>query len=88
MSALMTAFQHRRTCWFDVEARHRMGDPIYILREARAEEFKRYQEQVEEALNAITARAYTLAGADMTRATPLPRPPRAGQSQNYYDQWK
>lgn len=65
-----------------------MGDPIYIPREARAEEFQRYQKQVEAAINDVTARAYALAGADMTRATPLVSPPRAGQSQSYYDQWK
>ena len=65
-----------------------MGDPIYIPREARAEEFQRYQRRVEAAINDVTARAYALAGVDMTRATPLVRPPRAGQSQSYYDQWK
>lgn len=65
-----------------------MGDPIYIPSDARAEDLKRYQGQVEAAMNAVTARAYALAGADMTRATPVARPPRAGQSQDYYDQWK
>jgi 3-deoxy-D-manno-octulosonic-acid transferase len=65
-----------------------MGDPIYIPREARAEELQRYQKQVEAAINDVTARAYALAGADMTRATPLVSPPRAGQSQSYYDQLK
>ena len=65
-----------------------MGDPIYIPREARAEEFQRYQKQVEAAINDVTARAYALAGADMTRATPIGHPARDGQSQSYYDQWK
>lgn len=65
-----------------------MGDPIYIPQDARAEEFKGYQKQVEAAINDVTARAYALADADMTRATPLARPPRADQSQTYYEQWK
>jgi 3-deoxy-D-manno-octulosonic-acid transferase len=60
-----------------------MGDPIYVPREARAEEFQRYQKQVEAAINDVTARAYALAGADMTRATPLGQPARDGQSQSY-----
>src|SRR6187397_2163016 len=55
--------------------------------QARAEEFQRYQKQVEAAINDVTARAYALAGADMTRATPLGHPARDGQSQSYYDQW-
>jgi len=65
-----------------------MGDPIYVPREARAEEFQRYQKQVETAINDVTKRAYALVGADMTRATPIARPAREGQSQRYYDQWK
>jgi 3-deoxy-D-manno-octulosonic-acid transferase len=65
-----------------------MGDPIYIPPEARAEEFKRYQKGVEVAINDVTTRAYALAGADITRATPLPCAPRADQSQSYYDRWK
>jgi 3-deoxy-D-manno-octulosonic-acid transferase len=65
-----------------------MGDPIHIPSDARADQFMGYQKQVEAAINDVTARAYALAGADMTRATPLVRPPRAGQSQSYYDQWK
>jgi len=64
-----------------------MGDPIYVPQEARAEEFPRYQKQVETAINDATTRAYALAGADMTRATPVLRPARDGQSQSYYDQW-
>jgi 3-deoxy-D-manno-octulosonic-acid transferase len=65
-----------------------MGDPIYIPREARADEFKGYQKEVEMAINDVTTRAYALAGADITRATPLPCPPRADQSRSYYNQWK
>src|SRR4029078_2297790 len=64
-----------------------MGDPIYVPQQARAEEFPRYQKQVETAINDATTRAYALAGADMTRATPVLRPARDGQSQSYYDQW-
>ena len=48
-----------------------MGDPIHVPREIRAEEFEGYQKQVEAAINDVTARAYALAGADMTRATPV-----------------
>jgi 3-deoxy-D-manno-octulosonic-acid transferase len=48
-----------------------MGDPIYVPREAGAPEFESYQKLVEAALDDVTAKAYALAGADMTRATPL-----------------
>jgi len=65
-----------------------MGPPIYVPSDIRAEDFKRYQRQVEAAFNEVTARAYALAGADMTRATPPERAPRGGQSQSYYDQFK
>ena len=47
-----------------------MGDPIYVPREAGAPEFESYQKIVEAALDDVTAKAYALAGADMTRATP------------------
>ena len=47
-----------------------MGDPIYVPREARAAELETYRKIVEAALNDVTAKAYALAGADMTRATP------------------
>jgi 3-deoxy-D-manno-octulosonic-acid transferase len=50
-----------------------MGDPIYVPREAGAPEFERYQKLVEAALDDVTAKAYALAGADMTRATPRSR---------------
>ena len=65
-----------------------MGPPIYVPSDIRAEDFKRYQKQVEAAFNEVTARAYALAGADMTRATPPEWAPRGGQSQSYYDQFK
>ena len=47
-----------------------MGDAIYVPREAGAQELAIYQQRVEAALNETTARAYALAGADVTRATP------------------
>ena len=57
-----------------------MGDPIYIPREAYVAEFERYQKQVEAAINDVTARAYALAGADKTRATPAVRTSRWAKS--------
>jgi 3-deoxy-D-manno-octulosonic-acid transferase len=50
-----------------------MGEPIQVPREASPEQLETYRSRVEAALNEVTARAYKLAGADMTRATPLPR---------------
>jgi 3-deoxy-D-manno-octulosonic-acid transferase len=47
-----------------------VGDAIYVPREAGAQELAIYRQRVEAALNETTARAYALAGADMTRATP------------------
>jgi 3-deoxy-D-manno-octulosonic-acid transferase len=47
-----------------------MGDPIYVPREAGVRELEIYRQRVEAALNETTAKAYDLAGADMTRATP------------------
>jgi 3-deoxy-D-manno-octulosonic-acid transferase len=47
-----------------------MGDPIEVPRDAGARELENYRQPVEAALDAITAKAYALAGADMTRATP------------------
>ena len=49
-----------------------MGEPIYVPREAGPEELELYRKRVEAALNEVTAKAYALAGADMTRATPKP----------------
>ena len=57
-----------------------MGDPIHVPREARPAELEVYRKRVEEALNDVTAKAYRLAGADMTRATPVPRPARSSPS--------
>jgi 3-deoxy-D-manno-octulosonic-acid transferase len=48
-----------------------MGDRIEVPREADARELEVYRQRVEAALNETTAKAYDLAGADMTRATPL-----------------
>jgi 3-deoxy-D-manno-octulosonic-acid transferase len=50
-----------------------MGDPIEVPREANVRELEVYRQRVEAALNEATARAYDLAGADMTRATPVPK---------------
>jgi 3-deoxy-D-manno-octulosonic-acid transferase len=47
-----------------------MGDAIYVPREAGARELEIHRQNVEAALNETTARAYALAGADMTRAIP------------------
>jgi len=57
-----------------------MGDPIHVPREAGPAELEVYRKCVEEALNDVTAKAYRLAGADMTRATPVPRPARSSPS--------
>jgi 3-deoxy-D-manno-octulosonic-acid transferase len=47
-----------------------MGDPIHVPPEASREVLEDYRKRVEAALNETTAKAYALAGADMTRATP------------------
>ena len=47
-----------------------MGDPLHVPSEAGVRELEIYRQQVEASLNETTARAYELAGADMTRATP------------------
>jgi len=57
-----------------------MGDPIHVPREAGPAELEVYRKRVEAALNETTAKAYALAGADMTRATPVPRPAPSSQS--------
>jgi len=49
-----------------------MGDPIHVPREAGPAELEVYRKRVEAALNEVTARAYAVAGADMTRAPPKP----------------
>ncbi len=57
-----------------------MGEPIHVPADAGPAVLETYRQRVEAALNEVTARAYKLAGADMTRATPLPRPARSAQS--------
>jgi 3-deoxy-D-manno-octulosonic-acid transferase len=47
-----------------------MGDPISVPPDANVREMEIYRQRVEAALNETTAKAYALAGADMTRATP------------------
>ncbi|MEZ5828646.1 MAG: lysophospholipid acyltransferase family protein [Hyphomicrobiales bacterium] len=50
-----------------------MGDPIYVPPDVSGEVLEQYRQQVEDALNATTEKAYALAGADPARATPKPR---------------
>ena len=50
-----------------------MGDPIRVPQDASREVLEKSRQEVEAALNAVTAKAYALAGADMTRATPVPK---------------
>jgi 3-deoxy-D-manno-octulosonic-acid transferase len=50
-----------------------MGDPISVPADASREQLEKSRQEVEAALNAVTAKAYALAGADMTRATPVPK---------------
>jgi 3-deoxy-D-manno-octulosonic-acid transferase len=57
-----------------------MGEPIQVPTDAGPAVLETYRQKVEAALNEVTARAYKLAGADMTRATPLPRPARSSPS--------
>jgi 3-deoxy-D-manno-octulosonic-acid transferase len=47
-----------------------VGAPIYVPRDASAEEIAAAQLAVEQGLDAATAKAYALAGADPDRATP------------------
>ncbi|MGQ0457838.1 MAG: glycosyltransferase N-terminal domain-containing protein [Hyphomicrobium sp.] len=47
------------------------GDPIVVPRDADAKTMEQKRVELETALNAATAKAYALAGADQTRATPL-----------------
>jgi len=47
-----------------------MGDPIHVPSDAGPAVLETYRQRVEVALNEVTAKAYALAGADMTRATP------------------
>lgn len=48
-----------------------MGEPVYVPRDADAATLECLRGDVETALNAAMARAYEMAGADITRATPL-----------------
>jgi 3-deoxy-D-manno-octulosonic-acid transferase len=47
-----------------------MGDPIFVPETAEREELETYRRRVEAAMDETTARAYALARADATRATP------------------
>ena len=47
-----------------------MGNPIRVPQDASREVLEKSRQEVEAALNAVTAKAYALAGADMTRAIP------------------
>src|SRR5258705_5143421 len=43
-----------------------VGDPIFVARDAKAEELERWRQRVEGALNNVTRQAYAQVGADMT----------------------
>jgi len=47
-----------------------VGEPIYVGRDDDEEALERARRKVQESLNAVTARAYELVGADPARATP------------------
>jgi 3-deoxy-D-manno-octulosonic-acid transferase len=49
------------------------GDPISVPANASREQLETSRQEVEAALNAATAKAYALASADPTRATPVPK---------------
>lgn len=65
------------------------GDPIFVPREASATELEAIRLKVETDLNRVTRRAYDLAGADLSRATPrsadltIP-PPKLGAALRSY----
>jgi 3-deoxy-D-manno-octulosonic-acid transferase len=46
-----------------------VGDPIHVAADADEEELEAARDELERSLNEITARAYELAGADLTRIT-------------------
>ncbi len=46
-------------------------EPIHVPRDADAETLEALRHKLETSLNTLTARAYSLAGADLKRATPL-----------------
>jgi 3-deoxy-D-manno-octulosonic-acid transferase len=61
------------------------GEPIHVPRDADEATLEALRKKLETSLNAVTARAYEIAGADIKRATPLdqlaalsPPPPGAG----------
>lgn len=56
-----------------------IGEPIHIPGDADMEALGRYRTEVDAALNAVTARAYQLAGADVARIAPPPWVPRRKQ---------
>ena len=45
-----------------------VGDPIFVRRDAKAEELERRRQRVEGALNDVTRQAYSQVGADMANA--------------------
>ena len=45
-----------------------VGDPIFVARDAKAEELERWRQRVEGALNNVTRQAYAQVGADMANA--------------------
>ncbi len=47
-----------------------IGDPIWVPPDAGEAELEFSRQQLERALNAVTVRAYEMAGADLARATP------------------
>jgi 3-deoxy-D-manno-octulosonic-acid transferase len=59
-----------------------MGDPLRVPPDASREVLEKSRREVEAALNAVTAKAYALAGADMTRATPVPKKYGVGRSKS------
>jgi 3-deoxy-D-manno-octulosonic-acid transferase len=46
------------------------GDPIYVPRDAEGDELEELRQRVEAAMNAVTERAYALAGSDAKRTAP------------------
>jgi len=47
-----------------------IGEPIWVPDDTKAADLARYRQQVEDALNSVTERAYALSGADIQRITP------------------
>lgn len=65
------------------------GDPIFVPRDADANMLEAKRLELETTLNAATVKAYALAGADISRATPLDQlaaqsPPRPGLGLKIY----